>query len=75
MSFIWKYAQIIFIHKPGRPLKIPSSYQTISLLLVVDELFEKLLLNRISNVSADNNIIIDLQFGFKTKHSTIHQFA
>lgn len=44
MPSIWKHAQIILIHKPGKPPETPSSYRPISLLPVLGKLFEKLLL-------------------------------
>ena len=73
MPSIWKHAQIILIHKPGKPPENPSSYRPISLLSVVGKLFEKILLKRITKIATDNKIIPDFQFGFKSKHSTIHQ--
>jgi len=35
--------------------------------------FEKILLKRILNIIAESKILPDSQFGFRTKHSTIHQ--
>lgn len=73
MPTIWKHVQIILIHKPGKPPENPSSYHPISLLSIVGKLFEKILLKRITKIAADKKIISDFQFGFKSKHSTIHQ--
>jgi len=73
MPSIWKHAQIILIHKPGKPPENSSSYRPISLLSVIGKLFEKILLKRITKIATVNKIIPDFQFGFKSKHSTIHQ--
>jgi len=73
MPSIWKHAQIILIHKLGKPPETPSSYRPISLLPVLGKLFEKLLLKRILKIATDNKIIPDFQFGFKKNHSTVHQ--
>jgi len=70
---ICKPDQIIIIHKPGKPPKNPCSYRLIILLTIVGKLFEKILLKRITIIATDNKIIPDIQFGFKSKHSTIHQ--
>jgi hypothetical protein len=43
----WKVAQIIFILKPGKPPNELTSYRPISLLPIVSEDFEKLLLKRL----------------------------
>ncbi|KAL4113923.1 hypothetical protein QTP88_017475 [Uroleucon formosanum] len=73
MPSIWKHAQIILIHKPGKPPETPSSYRPISLLPVLGKLFEKLLLKSILKIATDNKIIPEFQFGFKKNHSTVHQ--
>jgi hypothetical protein len=43
----WKVAQIILILKPRQPPNELTSYQKISLLPTVSEVFEKLLLKRL----------------------------
>jgi len=37
------------------------------------KLYEKLIIKRISQIVSDKNIIPNTQFGFRNKHSTIHQ--
>jgi len=69
----WKHAQIILIHKTNEPPENPSSNRSLSILSVVEKLFEKLLLKRISRIAIESKIIPDFRFGFKSKHSTIHQ--
>jgi hypothetical protein len=67
----WKVAVIILVLKPGKIPHNPSSYRPISLLPVLSKLLERLLLPRVNNFFKDS--IPSHQFGFKTKHSTIHQ--
>lgn len=69
----WKYAHIIMIPKPGKPPTEVTSYRPISLLPILSKIFERLLLNRIQETTLLNELIPDHQFGFRQKHSTIHQ--
>lgn len=69
----WKVSVIILFPKPGKPPDIPSSYRPISLLPFFAKLCEKLVIRRISKIVSDKKIIPDTQFGFRAKHSTIHQ--
>jgi hypothetical protein len=69
----WKHSIIILIHKPGKPTESPSSYRPISLLPTLSKILEKILLKRIYPIINDFNIIPNTQFGFKNKHSTLHQ--
>lgn len=69
----WKFAQIIMIHKPGKPLNSATSYRPISLLPIMSKIFERLLLKRITkDVNMDEQIPTH-QFGFREHHSTIQQ--
>ncbi|PNF35987.1 hypothetical protein B7P43_G02293 [Cryptotermes secundus] len=70
---IWKFAQIVMIPKPGKPINEVTSYRPISLLPIPSKIFEKLLLNRIRCDTEIHEIIPDYQFGFREHHSTIHQ--
>jgi len=70
---IWKLAVVILIPKVGKPKNLASSYRPISLLPTLGKLFEKLILLRIRPILYEHQIIPNTQFGFRTKHSTIHQ--
>jgi hypothetical protein len=68
----WKYSQIRMILKPGKPPNSPSSYRPISLLPLCSKIFEKLLYKRIL-AAIPQGIIPNHQFGFRERHSTVHQ--
>jgi len=70
---LWKFSTIILIPKPGKPLDSLSSYRPISLLPFFAKILERLLLKCILPFINTNNILPDNQFGFRSKHSTIHQ--
>ena len=70
---IWKFAQIIMVPKPSKPINEVSSHRPISLLPTPSKLFEKLLLSRISTDIDLPTIIPDFQFGFRKHHSTVQQ--
>ena len=69
----WKVAQIILIPKPGKPPHLPTSYRPISLLPILSKVFEKLLSHRLLSIVESLHILPDQQFGFRQRHSTIHQ--
>jgi len=50
---LWKFAQIIMIHKPGKPPNRVTSYRPFSLLPIMSKIFERILLKRIQ---MDDNI-------------------
>lgn len=69
MPSIWKHVEIIVIHKSGKPPRksiFISPNQSSSS-------FRQTLIKKIIKICEDNKIIPDFQFGFKAKHSTIHQ--
>ena len=70
---LWKVAEVIMIHKPGKPPHEASSYRPISLLPVISKLFERLLLKRMKPIIEEREIIPNHQFGFRCNHSTIDQ--
>lgn len=70
---IWKIAEVIMIHKTGKPPHEVSSYRPISLLPVLSKLFEKLLLKRLKPIIEQRNLIPTHQFGFRECHSTLDQ--
>jgi len=69
----WKSAVIIPILKPSKPPDKADSYRPISLLPVLGEILEKLLLKRLLKISDEKNALPDFQFGFRPKHATFHQ--
>jgi len=72
-SILWKYSTIILILKPKKPPDCSSSYRPISLLPILSKVFEKILLKRLLNIAEETKILPDSQFGFRSRHSTIHQ--
>jgi hypothetical protein len=69
----WKFAQIIMIPKPGKPPTEAASYRPISLLPLLSKIFERLLKQRITQITKPANLIPMHQFGFQEGHSTTHQ--
>ncbi|GBP88720.1 Probable RNA-directed DNA polymerase from transposon BS [Eumeta japonica] len=66
-------AEVIGIHKPGKPRDLPASYRPISLLSGLGKLFEKILKTRLSDHLLGKGLIIDEQFGFRPAHSCPQQ--
>ena len=66
-----KHAKVVPIFKKGSRLLI-SNYRPISLLSNLNKIFEKLMYKRIYAFLEKYNILYDLQFGFRAKHSTTH---
>ncbi|GBP18729.1 Probable RNA-directed DNA polymerase from transposon BS [Eumeta japonica] len=69
----WKEAEVIGIHKPGKPRDLPASYRPISLLSGLAKLFERVLKTRLSKHLFGKGLIIDEQFGFRPAHSCPQQ--
>lgn len=69
----FKTAKVIPIPKPGKDLKLPSSYRPISLLSCLGKLLEKVIYIRLNAFVTANHIIAKEQFGFRPQHSTTHQ--
>ena len=66
-----KYAKVIPVYK-GEDETLPENYRPISLLSIYNRLFEKLLYCRLIKFINKNDILYDLQYGFRNKHSTQH---
>ena len=49
---------------------LPENYRPISLLLIYNRLFEKLIYRRLIKFIDKNDMLYDLQYGFCNKHST-----
>lgn len=68
----WKLAKVIPILKKGKNPTDFSSYRPISLTCNLSKIFEKLIKSDLNRFLNSNNIIPHNQFGFKSKHSTVH---
>ena len=66
-----KLVNVIPIFKKGSRLLI-SNYRPISLLSNLNKIFEKIIYKRIYGFIEKNSLLYSLQFGFRSKHSTIH---
>ncbi|XP_048003890.1 uncharacterized protein LOC125240087 [Leguminivora glycinivorella] len=51
----------------------PTSYRPISLLSTLGKLYEKVVLTRIQTWCNEEDILIQEQFGFRARHSCVHQ--
>ncbi|GBP53751.1 Probable RNA-directed DNA polymerase from transposon BS [Eumeta japonica] len=66
-------AEVIGIHKPGKPRDLSASYRPISLLSGLAKLLERVLKTLLSNHLFGKGLIIDEQFGFHPAHSCPQQ--
>ena len=69
----WKEATVIGIPKPGKPKSEPTSYRPISLLNVLGKIYERLIYKRLKDYVEAKSLIPNEQFGFRTRHSSVHQ--
>ena len=68
---LWRKSKVIAILKPGEDVAIHKSYIPISLLCHTYQLFEHMILNRLSPLTEE--MIIDQQDGFRPGKSTTGQ--
>ena len=68
---ILKISKTIPIYKKGSRLLV-SNYRPISLLSNINKIIEKIVFTRLCNFLEKHKCLYDLQFGFRTKHSTNH---
>ena len=66
-----KEAKVIPIFKSADPSQL-KNYRPISLLPAFSKLFEKIMYNKLMSFLNTNNILSNIQYGFRPKHSTIH---
>lgn len=71
----WKTAHVLAFQKPGKDKLFPQSYRPISLLPTISKIFEIIILNRIKTFEKTKNLLIDEQFGFRERRSTVHQLV
>ena len=64
-----KFAEIIPLYKKGERMDI-SNYRPISILPSFSKIFEKIILRRLIQHLDYNKILVDEQFGFRSKTST-----
>ena len=67
-----KVAKIIPLYKNKGSINEVSNYRPISMLSVFSKIFEKLIHKEFSEFFNRNNLFNDVQFGFRSKHSTMH---
>ena len=70
---IWKTFSIIPIHKMGKPLNSPASFQPISLTSCISKLLERIILSRLLLFLKSNSILSPRQAGFYPGRSTLDQ--
>ena len=66
-----KIAKVVPVHKKDSKLDC-RNYRPISLLSNIEKILEKLMYKRVYQFLTENNIIYDLQFGFRKNFSTAH---
>lgn len=69
---VWKHAIVCPIPKAGKPAHLPTSFRPISLLTSISKLFERFIALKLDRYTDENGILPEFQFGFRTKHSTLH---
>ena len=70
---IWKTSSIIPIHKMGKTLDSPASFQPISLTSCVSKLFECIILSRLLFFLESNSILFPRQASFRPGRSALDQ--
>ena len=70
---VLKTAEVVPVFKKDSKLNY-SNYGPISLLSNIEKILEKLMYKRLYAFLDYNNIIYDLQFGFRQQYSTSHAF-
>ena len=70
---IWKTSSIIPIHKMGKLLDSPASFQPISLTSCVSKLFERIILSSLLFFLESDSILSPRQASFRPRRSTLDQ--
>jgi hypothetical protein len=66
-----KIVKVVPVFKSG-DAKLLDNFRPICLLSSFSKICEKIVGNRLSDFLEENNLLINFQFGFRKKHSTIH---
>ena len=66
----WKEAEVIAIHKPGKPRKDPKAYRPISLTPHLSKIYERMILNRLQYQLDKKGFIHSSQAGFRHGRGT-----
>ena len=66
---LWKQARVVPLHKCGSKSD-KNNYRPISVLPILSKVFERHLFNALHNFLSSNNLLYNLQSGFKGHHST-----
>ena len=61
------------IPKPGKNPENAASYRPISILSNISKIFERIFQSRLKELISKKNILPNIQFGFRDKHSTVEQ--
>ena len=72
VTFAIQWTNIVPIHKKNDK-QIESNYRPVSLLLICNKTFEKLIFNKLFKTFADNNLLTKHQSGYRLGHSCIYQ--
>lgn len=67
----WKVADLVLLHKPGRPAEDPSSFRPLCLLNTVGKLFEKIISRRLNRFLEDTGAISEKQYGSRRNRPAI----
>ena len=68
---IFKTARVTALFKGGNEAEI-DNYRPISVLPILNKVFEKLIHNQLVTFFEKHNVLSNQQFGFRKKHSTSH---
>jgi len=72
----WKRANLVLIHKEGKPAEQPSAYRPICLLDEIGKLFERIIAGRlVQHLSRNGPDLSEEQFGFRGGRSTTDAIA
>ena len=69
---VLKFAKVVPVFQKDSKLDY-SNYRPISLLSNIEKILEKLMYERLYTFLNNNNIVYDLQFGFRQRYSTSHE--
>ena len=68
----WKHAVVTAIYKKGNKTD-PGNYRPVSLTSVICKILEKIIKDKMTKFLEENNLLSDLQYGFRQKRSCVTQ--